>query len=117
MNPNKPEHINALEQLAYLCHQNSVLHGFYEGEDCKSVPTKIALMHSELSEMLEGHRRGTHNRPDEHCPEFTNEEIEAADVLIRLFDFAGWRGLRIGQATIAKMTYNEGRPFKHSKSF
>ena len=111
------EQAKILDQLCYLSHQNSTLHGFYEGEDGNSVPSKIALMHSELSELLEGHRRGKANQLDEHCPNFTNEEIETADLIIRALDFAGWRGHRLGQALVAKMEYNKGRPYKHGKSY
>jgi NTP pyrophosphatase (non-canonical NTP hydrolase) len=67
---------------------------------------KIALMHSELSEMLEGVRKGTQ---DSHLPEFTSEEVELADLLIRALDYAGWRGLNLGEALQAKLLYNAKR--------
>lgn len=75
---------------------------------------KIALMHSELSEMLEGVRKP---RPDNHCPEFTSEEIELADAFIRGMDHAEKFGLRLAEAILAKMAFNAGRPRKHGKEF
>lgn len=73
---------------------------------------KIALMHSELGEMTEGVRKP---HMDEHCPEFTSEEIELADNIIRAFDYAGAFDLRLREAIEAKMAYNLSRPYKHGK--
>lgn len=70
---------------------------------------EIALMHSELSEMLEGIR----NRiPDgqKGC-----EAEELADTLIRIFHYAGKYGIDLGAAFTAKMLANYQRPFKHGK--
>ena len=65
--------------------------------------TRIALMHSELSEMLEGVRKG---KKDDHIPSRSAVEVEAADLLHRLFDFAGEYDLDLGGAYIEKGLYN-----------
>lgn len=70
----------------------------------------IALIHSELSEGLEGLRK---NLKDDHIPEFTMEEAEYADAIIRIMDIAGKKKLRVGHAIIAKMIMNHGRPRLH----
>ena len=106
---------NAINSLVYEAHQNAVLHGFYQNEDDQHIGVKIALMHTELSELFEAFRKGTNTKPDEHCPDFCNEEIELADLLIRAFDYAGWRNLRLGQAILAKHEYNKQRPYLHNK--
>jgi NTP pyrophosphatase (non-canonical NTP hydrolase) len=81
-----------------------------EGVHLTTVPyyneLKIAQIHGEVSEMLEGIRKG---EMDKHCPEFTNEEVEAADVLIRHLDYCGARKLRLAEAVVAKMRYNVTR--------
>lgn len=124
-------------------HGNAVDHGFWETApdgrvlvDLRNKGEMIALMHSELSEMLEAIRasnkskiRHTASNPpeigsngefiaiDEHCPEFTSEEIEWADTLIRMFDYAKAFNLRAAEAVFAKHAFNKSRPHKHGKAF
>lgn len=66
----------------------------------------IALMHSELSKCLEGIRK---NLNDDHLPHRKMEEVELADTLVRIFDYAGGFGLDIGGAFAEKMAYNAKR--------
>jgi hypothetical protein len=49
------------------------------------IATKIALIHSEVSEMLEAHRTGA---SDHHIP-MPGITAEAGDVMIRIFDLMG----------------------------
>jgi len=40
-------------------------------------------------------------------------DIELADVLIRIFDLAGKKGIDLDHALRVKMEYNKGRPYMH----
>ncbi len=82
----------------------------------------IALMHSELSEALEGERK---NLMDEKLPHRKMVEVELADALIRIFDYAGGFKLDLEGAYQEKRNYNkqradhkvENRKKKHGKKF
>lgn len=105
--------IDLWNDLSLVIHRNAVDKGFWEEE--RNDGEMIALMHSELSEALEGIRHG--NPPDSHCPEFSSAEIEFADCIIRIMDMGHRRGYNIAKAIIAKHNYNTTREYKHGKSF
>jgi NTP pyrophosphatase (non-canonical NTP hydrolase) len=67
---------------------------------------KIALIHSEVSEALEGLRK---DKQDEHLPNRKSIEVELADAVIRIADLAGALGLDLGGAIAEKMAYNAQR--------
>lgn len=75
----------------------------------------LALIHCEISEGLQALRQG--NPPDHHCPDFSSIEIELADTIIRIMDYAGEKKLDIAGAIIAKMDFNRTRPYKHGRKF
>lgn len=71
-----------------------------------SIPTKLCLVHSEISEALEGFRK---NLKDDHLPTRPMIEVELADALIRIFDIAGALNLDLGGALVEKFNYNQTR--------
>ena len=70
----------------------------------------IALCHSELSEALEGYRE---NAQDKHLPHLRSQDVELADVLIRIFDYCGYHQIDIVQVLLEKMHFNQTRPWRH----
>lgn len=70
------------------------------------VAEKLCLIHSEVSEAMEGHRKGL---MDDKLPHRQMIEVELADALIRIGDLAGALGLDLGGAVVEKMAYNAQR--------
>lgn len=68
--------------------------------------TKIALIHSEISEALEGLRKGL---MDDHLKDRSMLEVELADAIIRILDMAGSLNLDVASAVAEKNEYNQKR--------
>ena len=66
----------------------------------------LCLIHSEISEAMEGERK---NLMDDHLPHRRMAEVELVDALIRIFDYAGAFGYDLDGAYIDKRTYNRQR--------
>jgi NTP pyrophosphatase (non-canonical NTP hydrolase) len=66
----------------------------------------LALIHSEVSECLEGERKGL---MDDHLPYRKMAEVELADIFIRLLDYAEGFGYDIAGAIVEKLFYNNSR--------
>ncbi len=88
-------------------------HGWYESGAMtpERISNRLMLVNTELCEVIHAINDG--NKEDAHCPGFSNMEIECADAVIRLFSLAGECGFSLGAAMLAKMAYNETRPFRH----
>lgn len=107
------EIIQAFNELAKTIYGITAEKGFWDNE--RNDAEMIALMHSELSEALEGLRHG--DPPDQHLPEYKSSEVELADCIVRILDMAYGRKLRVAEALLDKVAFNAGRPRLHGKSF
>jgi NTP pyrophosphatase (non-canonical NTP hydrolase) len=63
----------------------------------------LMLVVSEIAEAMEGERK---NLMDDKLPHRRMAEVELADALIRIFDYAGAFGYDLGGAFAEKMEYN-----------
>jgi len=70
------------------------------------VPEKLCLIHSEVSEAMEGHRKGL---MDDKLVHRKMIEVELADVIIRVVDLAGALKLDLAGAVIEKIGFNQRR--------
>lgn len=91
--------------------QTELIHTLWSVATKRNDAEMIALMHSELSEALEGLRKG--DPANDQLPEFSYQEVEFADVIIRMMDMARARGLRIAEALEMKREYNKNRSYRH----
>ena len=72
----------------------------------RNVGEMLCLVHSEVSEAMESHRKDS---MDDKLPHRKGIEVELADVLIRVFDIAGGLDLDIGGAMAEKLEFNAQR--------
>lgn len=103
--------VDGLQMLAKVAHRNAVEAGWYTDPKTgqpieRNKGEMIALMHSELSEALEGVRK---NIPDDKLPHRPATEVEFADLEIRLADFVGKFKPDVAGAVIEKMRFNKTR--------
>jgi len=104
-----------LTAMQEAVHALAVRNGFWEKPN---LGEKLALIHSEVSELLECYRKGNAPEPSDHRGlHLTQEEEELADIMIRVMDLAEQRGVLLSAAIAAKHAYNLTRPFKHGKQF
>lgn len=105
-----------INELVKRAHETAVKHGFWEA--APEIGTSIALIHSELSEVLEEARAGNPNvyyNTGSDKPE--GIAVELADAVIRIADLCGHLGVDLDRIISDKMDYNDTRPYKHGKKF
>ena len=101
--------VASVNGIQALCHGLAHQSGWWKGVDETDMnvrATKLCLVHSEVSEALEGARKGL---MDDHLPHRKMEEVELADAIIRIFDYAETQGYEVGAAMVEKLIYNQER--------
>ena len=110
--PTKAKEISdQLNNLRDICYQESYNAGWHTDIDTGELKERnkgemISLIHSEVSEMLEGERK---NLMDDKLPHRVMVEVEAADAIIRILDYCGRWGYDVGGALVEKIEFNQSR--------
>lgn len=109
LNDNKM--IYNINMLRDKCFQNALDAGWHTDLETgelieRNKAEMLMLIVSEVAEAMEGVRK---DLKDDHLPERNMEEVELADTVIRIMDYAGRWGLDIGGAIIEKLEYNKNR--------
>jgi NTP pyrophosphatase (non-canonical NTP hydrolase) len=101
------------KELTDACHKAAALAGWWapkngapQQQNPLTFSSKLCLIHSEISEAMEGDRKSL---MDDHLPHRSMREVELADALIRIFDLAGAYNLDVAGALVEKMAYNKNR--------
>lgn len=100
-----------IKQLVEICFNASKSSGWWTDLETgqpleRNKPEMLCLIHSEISEAMEGVRK---NKMDDHLPHRLMEEVELADAVIRIADYCGGHGLDLQGAIIEKLAYNAQR--------
>ena len=72
----------------------------------RNVPEMLCLIHSEISEAMEGYRK---SKMDDKLPHRKMIEVELADTIIRIGDLAQYLNLDVEGAITEKIAYNDHR--------
>lgn len=114
-----------LDDLAEEIADISEFNGFWTPDkigDVGIIPTKLALIHDEVSEALQVHREQYDDSDEDVATVMTQLQEEdfteeLADIIIRVLDVAGYYDLEIGLAVTSKIEKNRGRTYKHGKRY
>lgn len=116
----------AMEKLVKRAYDNAASKGYWDDPNW-NFGEKVALIHSELTEMLEAHRKGNPLCPKLYPSALNGDmvtigviegggvrtisciEEEMADVMIRLMSLAGKMNIDLGRILLAKMEYNDSK--------
>lgn len=94
-----------ISQMQRIVFQMAVEKGFHTNEP--EFGTRVALIHSELSEALEEHRVGNNKGVAE----------ELADAVMRIGDLCALLGVDLESEIRKKIKTNQGRPWLHGKEY
>lgn len=102
---------DGLNYLSDMIHEGNIEAGWWKKDEAgntieRNIGELLCLVHSEISEAMEGFRKSL---KDDKLPHREMGEVELADALIRIFDIAGYYQFDLGGAVKEKLEYNRHR--------
>jgi len=112
--------MQTLREIQREVHATSMAHGFWDGPEQSNIPTKLALIHEEISEALQAYRESNmhfyfEGGPGAGLGKPEGFGIELADAIIRICDLAEALGINLEEMVTIKATYNQTRPYMHGR--
>ncbi len=109
--PSDQDVLRATDVMIQACHGRAWNAGWYHdletGEEVQlNMGERLALIHSEISEALEGHRK---NLMDDKLPHRKMVPVELFDAVIRIMDLIGRHYPKDAPALLEKLKYNDSR--------
>lgn len=102
----------AVNELTNICYEASKKAGWHTNIETGELLNRnkgemLMLVVSEVAEAMEGERKGL---MDDKLPHRPMAEVELADAVIRIMDYAGRWGYDLGGAIAEKLAFNAQRP-------
>lgn len=100
-----------ITSLVHTCYYNNFKAGWHTNPNSGELLNRnkaemLMLIVSEIAEAMEGERK---NLMDDHLPNRPMAEVELADAVIRICDYAGRWGYDLQGAISEKLEYNKNR--------
>jgi len=101
-----------MKNLQAEIHNNASRYGWWDHQN-PNILEKLALVHSEVSEAVEDFRIGNMDYSETETGKPVGFPAELADIVIRVFDLAGYLEIDLESVIRKKHEYNKTRTYRH----
>lgn len=105
--------LNGFSAMTDLTYKTHVDKGWTNGADPENLHWRGNQFMLMVGELAEGHEAVRKGLMDDKLTDRLGEEVELADCIIRIMNYARQRRLDVAGALVEKARYNEGREYMH----